>query len=100
MSSEAILLEAIRRKLCVAATYNRKSAVLAPHALFERHGDLFLRAVTVELDGAKPREAKLGTFKLAGLHDVTLTRKLFRPQAELLAGLAANDSETLVVRVA
>lgn len=100
MNLEALLLEAIRRKLCVAATYNRKAALLAPHAMFERHGDLFLRAVTVELERAKPREPKLGTFKLAGLHDVALTRKLFRPQSELLAALQANDIETMLARVA
>ena len=100
MSVEAILLEAIQRKRCISATYNRKGAILAPHALFERHGDLFLRAVTVELDGAKPREPKLGTFKLAGLHGVELTRKLFRPQAEMVQSLAGNDFETVLVRVA
>lgn len=81
-----LLAHAIKRKVCVTATYNRGQATLAPHSLFERHGDLFLRAVTVDYDGRKPREPKLGTFKLVGLSDVAVTRKLFSPKA-VFAGL-------------
>ena len=83
---EDLLAHAIKRKVCVTATYNRGAATLAPHSLFERHGDLFLRAVTVDYDGRKPKEPKLGTFKLVGLGDVAVTRKLFSPKA-VFAGL-------------
>ena len=98
--AEAALLAAIGAKCCVSATYNRRQMVLAPHAMFERNGARFLRAVTLELDGGKPRETKLGTFNLAGLRDLQLTRKLFRPERELLSTFPSNDAETLVAMVA
>jgi hypothetical protein len=48
---------------------------------------MFLRAVTLDQDGKKPREAKLGTFKLAGLGSVTGTSRLFIP----FPGFSADD---------
>ncbi len=68
-----LLLFAIERRIQLRAIYNRGEAALAPHSLLERHGDLFLRAVTMRFDGRAPREPKLGTFKLAGLSNVRLT---------------------------
>ena len=85
-SSEDIIRQAIAKKTCITATYNKGQATLAPHSLFARHGELYLRAVTVDYDGRKPREPKLGTFKLAGLGDVAATRKLFSARA-VFAGL-------------
>jgi hypothetical protein len=95
-----IFREAIARKRCVGGTYNKREMILAPHQMFERHGDLFVRAVTVEIDGQKPREAKLGTFKLSGLKDVAITRKLFRPQANLLAAAEPHIADNVVSAVA
>ncbi len=74
---EDILRQAIAKKVCVTAVYNRAAVLLAPESLFTRHDALHLRAVTLEHDGRKPREARLGTFKVSGLGEVTLTRKLF-----------------------
>jgi hypothetical protein len=97
---KAVLLQsAIARKLCSAAVYNRREVLLAPYALFTRHGDMFLRASIIQLDGLTPREVKLGTFKVAGLGEVRLTRKLFRPQAELIASMSAREGEAEVARV-
>ena len=73
----AILEQAAAKKVCVTAVYNRGAVTLAPHSLFERHGELYLRAVRLEFDGRKPREPKLGTFKLSGLSEVAPTRRLF-----------------------
>jgi hypothetical protein len=98
-SSGEIFREAIARKRCVSGVYNKRAMVLAPHQLFERHGALHVRAVTVEIDGEKPREAKLGTFRLSGLKDVAITRKLFRPQAELLAAAEPHPADVLVAAV-
>ena len=78
-----LLSFAIARRVRVAANYNRAEAVLAPHSLFERHGDLFVRAVTLEYDGRTPREPKLGTFKLAGLSSVRMLGRTF--PADILA---------------
>lgn len=73
----AILIEAIARRRCVTATYNRQATLLAPHIVYTKHGDLFVDAVTVEREGKPPREIKLGAFKLAGLTGLALTSRAF-----------------------
>ena len=80
MTTNQILLEAIALKKCVEATYNRMVVKLAPHILYSRGERLFVDAVTVERDGQPPREAKLGTFQLAGLKDVAFAGRAFRPE--------------------
>ena len=95
-----IFREAIARKRCVQAVYNKRRMILAPHQLFERHGDLFVRAVTVEIDAQKPREAKLGTFKLSGLRELAITRKLFRAQPDLVAAAEPHAADTVVTAIA
>lgn len=70
-----MLCAAIARRMCVAATYNKRSVILAPHVVYNRHGEPFLRAVTVEQDGRRPKELKLGTFKLAGLGGLAATTR-------------------------
>ena len=72
METNRLFFEAIALRKCIRATYNRMTVTLAPHILFTRHDELFIDAVTVERDGQKPREIKLGTFKRAGLKDVSL----------------------------
>ncbi len=71
------IFEAIVRKACVTATYNRTDVLLAPHAIWTRHGDMFVDAVTVRLNGNPPRETKLGTFKLIGLSNIGRTDEPF-----------------------
>ena len=80
METNRLYFEAIALRKCIRATYNRMQVVLAPHILFTRHDELFIDAVTVERDGQPPREVKLGTFKLAGLKDVSLTDRTFSPE--------------------
>ena len=64
------VFEAIVRKRCLRATYNRTDIMLAPHIIYTRHDDLFVDGVVLERDGKPPKELKLGTFKLAGLNGV------------------------------
>jgi len=78
MSSSRIVLEAIARRRCLEAVYNRMAVRLAPHILYTRHDELFVDAVTVERDGRRPREIKLGTFKLDGLRDPAVAGQAFR----------------------
>lgn len=75
--STPIVLEAIVKRLAIAATYNRVEVTLSPHILYTRHGELYLDALTIDRDGAPPKEVKLGTFKLAGLGAVRLTPRRF-----------------------
>ena len=75
----AIVFEAIVKRQCLAATYNRGEVVLAPHVIFMRHDELFVDAVTLERDGKPPKEVKLGNFKLSGLGALRLTPRRFEP---------------------
>ncbi len=74
LSPEAELIaQAIRRKLCIVAVYNRTAMQIAPQILYTKHGDPFIDGVVVLRDGKVPAELKLGSFKLAGLNGVSLT---------------------------
>lgn len=79
MEQEHILAAAIERQVRISAIYNKGRVILAPHILYKRHDELYIDAVTIERDGAAPREAKLGTFKVDGLNDPRLDNYRFRP---------------------
>ena len=81
-----VLLEAIAKRLCVEPTYNKQTVRLAPHIVYTRHGELHVDGVTAARDGKAPREVKLGTFKLSGLHATGLTKRLFVPHRDFDAG--------------
>jgi hypothetical protein len=91
-----IFLEAIARRVCVSTIYNRTAIKLAPHILYTRHDELFIDGVTVEREGKKPKELKLGTFKLSGLTATELTRRLFVPQPLFDQSDAKYDGTTLL----
>ena len=80
MSANQLFLEAIALKKCVTATYNNVRMVLAPHILYSKHDALFIDAVALERDGVVPKDKKLGAFNLAGLKDLVLTERVFRPE--------------------
>ena len=88
--AETVISAGIARKTCIRAVYNRVNVVLAPHSLFEKHDELYLRAVTIEHGDRKPREMKLGTFKLSGLTEVERTKRLFSAST-LFAGLLEDE---------
>ena len=74
-----VLLEAIARRRVVTAQYNGVTMKLAPHLLFERHGDLFVSAWNMSKNARPDDEPKLGHFKLGGLAEVALTEDAFEP---------------------
>jgi hypothetical protein len=76
-AAEPVIDQAMRKRVCIQGIYNKTLVVLAPHSFFTQNDAAFLRAVTVEHGGRKPREPKLGKFKLDGLTDVQQTKKLF-----------------------
>ena len=78
-NANALLLQAIALRQCITATYNRMVCTLAPHILYTKHDDVFVDAITLERDGQPPKEIKLGTFKLAGLKDITVIEDGFKP---------------------
>lgn len=73
------LMEAIARKQTVEARYNGDIIKLAPHVLFERHGDLFVSALNMSKAWRSDEERRLGQFKLAGLGSTELLDESFEP---------------------
>ncbi|HCF25422.1 MULTISPECIES: hypothetical protein [unclassified Novosphingobium] len=75
------LFEAISRKRIVEALYNGATIRLAPHLIFERHGDLFVSALNLGKTWRSDEEPRLGQFKLAGLNETVLQEDSFEPLA-------------------
>ena len=92
-----VVLEAIVKQLCLAATYNRQEVTLAPHILYTKHGELHVDGVVLEREGRPPKELKLGTFKLAGLHPLRVTARRFERSALFRPGEARYKDQTLMV---
>lgn len=90
------ILEAIVRRLCLTVVYNRQSAIIAPHILYTRHGELHVDAVVVERDGKPPREVKLGTYRVSGLNDITISDRPFFAIEGFDPGMERYRGETLL----
>ncbi|MGN6357744.1 MAG: hypothetical protein ACTHLU_09730 [Novosphingobium sp.] len=73
------LMKAIARQQAVATRYNGERIRLAPHLLFERHGDLFIGALNLGKNWRADDERRLGQFKLAGLGGAELLDETFEP---------------------
>jgi hypothetical protein len=73
------LMEAVARGRPVTARYNGEIMRLAPHLIYERHGDLFVGALNMDKAWRSPDERRLGHFKLSGLDMVELSDDAFEP---------------------
>ena len=93
-----VLFEAIARKRAVTAEYNGVQMRLAPHVLFERHGDLFLSAVNLTKNWRSEDEKRLGYFKLDGLGEARLTEEGFDPLPSFEPA-APQPDDTLVMAI-
>lgn len=71
------MMQAIARKLLVTATYNGRDMKLAPHALFLRHGEMFVSALNLDKKWRSDEDPRLGHFKLAGLTNVSVSSEHF-----------------------
>lgn len=91
-------MEAIARKRLVTARYNGAVLTLAPHILFERHGDLFISALNLSKTRGSDDDIRLGQFKLIGLGEVTLLDDPFEPIAAYVADVP-RDGDTLILAV-
>lgn len=91
-----MILEAIVKRRCLSVVYNRQRAVLAPHILYTRHGDLHIDGVVLERDGQAPRELKIGTYRLSGLGDVAITDRQFYVIEGFDPGAERYQGETLL----
>lgn len=98
MSARITLMEAIARKRAVTARYNGEEVKLAPHLLFERRGDLFVRALNMNKAWRSEEERRLGQFKLAGLAQTALLDESFAPLPDYDAALPQPD-DSLVLTI-
>ena len=92
------LLEAITTRRIVAALYNGTTIRLAPHLMFQRHGDLFVSALNLGKTWRSDEEPRLGQFKLAGLNDAVLLDETFEPLDGFLPETPRED-DVLVLAV-
>jgi hypothetical protein len=90
------LMEAIARKRTVAARYNGAAIKLAPHLLFERHGDLFVSALNMSKSWRADEEPRLGQFKLAGLVASELLDEKFDPLPSFEPETPRSDDKLLL----
>ncbi|MEE4453536.1 hypothetical protein [Novosphingobium resinovorum] len=94
------MMEAISRRRLVQASYNGSVINLAPHLLFERHGDLFVAALNIDKTWRSDEDPRLGQFKLAGLADATLKDDEFSPlPADRITAPREDDITLLTVEV-
>jgi hypothetical protein len=91
-------MEAIARKRTVTAQYNGNELKLAPHLLFERHGDLFVAALNLSKARREDDEPRLGQFKLAGLGSPRLLDEGFDPLPSFEAA-APRAEDVLILTV-
>ncbi|WP_242653289.1 WYL domain-containing protein [Sphingomonas jatrophae] len=98
-SPTRLIMEAIARRVRLAATYNGTASILAPHVLYTRAGELYLGAVVMERNGLPPREPKLGIFKLDGMSALALVEQAFEPDRTLYDPRDPRFSETTVFAV-
>lgn len=92
------LMEAIARRRTVTARYNGAIIKLAPHLLFERHGDLFVSALNLSKLWRSDDERRLGQFKLAGLASMELLEEGFDPLPSFEVATPRPD-DTLILAI-
>ncbi|WP_233203706.1 hypothetical protein [Novosphingobium sp. HII-3] len=71
---------------------------LAPHQIFERHGDLFLTALNLGKKWRADEERRLGQFKFAGLKDVVLLEEAIVGLPSF-AGLLPRHDDRLILSI-
>lgn len=92
------LMEAIARQKIVETRYNGEKIRLAPHLLFERHGDLYISALNLGKNWRSDDEPRLGQFKLSGLGGAELLDETFEPLPSYRPA-APRLEDTLVLAV-
>lgn len=98
MTDTRVMIEAIARQQAVTATYNGAVIKLAPHLLFERHGDLYVSALNLSKGWRADDERRLGQFKLAGLAVMELLDEGFDPLPSYNSAAPRTD-DTLILAI-
>jgi predicted transcriptional regulator len=95
-SRRLILMEAVARRRAVTALYNGALIKLAPHQIFERHGELFLAALNLSKSWRADEEGRLGQFKFVGLTEVNLVAEIFGPLPSYNGMLPRADDKLIL----
>lgn len=98
IDTRLMIMEAIARQQAVTACYNGAQIKLAPHLLFERHGDLYTSALNLSKGWRTDDERRLGQFKLAGLVATELLDEGFDPLPSYNAA-APRAGDTLILAI-
>lgn len=93
-----IVIEAIAKRLLLSAEYNGVALQLAPHQLYERHGDLHIGAINTAKVWKEGEAPRLGSFKLTGLRNLALTADPFEPMPGLGQDLP-REGDKLILAV-
>lgn len=97
-TAERKCLEAIARRMLIRADYNGTELRLAPHQLFDRHGELYIGAFNPAKAWRSEEERRLGYFKLKGLRALELTDEPFEPLEQADSTLP-RDEDRLIFAV-
>lgn len=76
---QAVLAEAMRKRLMISAVYNSSTLTLAPHQIVLRNDAFYLGAVNPNKARRHDEEPTPGYFKIDGLSQVSLTEETFEP---------------------
>lgn len=91
------IIEAIATRRLIRASYNDADLLLAPHHLFERHGELFVGAYNPAKARRSDEAPKLGYFMLKGLSGIGVTDESFEPLDD--ASALPRETDTLVFAI-
>ena len=75
---QAVLTEAMDRRLMITAIYNGATLTLAPHQIVLRNDAFYLGAVNPKKSRLADEEPSLGYFKVDGLSDVMVRDENFQ----------------------
>lgn len=89
------IANAIQAKRVIVATYNGARIELCPHELFVRDQSMYLRALNPNKRRRHDEEPALGKFNIAGMSEVTVSRRLFTPLPSF-AGVASSGEQSIV----
>ncbi|QZD91444.1 MULTISPECIES: WYL domain-containing protein [Qipengyuania] len=76
---QAVLAEAMRKRLMISAVYNSSALTLAPHQIVLRNDAFYLGSVNPNKSRRVDEAPALGYFKIDGLSQVSLTDETFEP---------------------
>lgn len=89
------LSRAIAEWRMVNTTYNGEEMTLAPHQLFLRHDAMFVGAFNPGKNWRGPDDYRLSFFNLAGLGEVQIQTRGFRPLADYDGALPRPEDRSL-----